>query len=74
MVYRTPQIHSFLPLKDHFIAFYIYSKGASLETKASYYVSIHEERMAFMDRFPMDLRFLIRILKTALWTFLFLNP
>lgn len=52
MIYRSPKIHRFLSLKNHFIAFY--SKGVSPETKASYNISIPEERMKLMDQFPLE--------------------
>lgn len=51
-IYRIPQIHQFLPLEEYFIAFY--SKGVSPEIKASYDVSIPEERMTLMDQYPME--------------------
>lgn len=52
MVYRIPQIHRFLPLKDHFIAFY--SKGVSPETKAAYDVSDPAQRRELVYSFPME--------------------
>lgn len=52
LVYRIPQIHRFLPLKDHFIAFY--SKGVSPETKAAYDVSDPAQRRELVYSFPME--------------------
>jgi hypothetical protein len=52
MVYRIPQIHRFLPLKDHFLIFY--SKGVSLETKATYDVSDPIQRLELVNSFPME--------------------
>lgn len=52
LIYRMPQIHRFLPMKDQLITFY--SKGVSPEIKASYDVSNPEERMKLMDQYPME--------------------
>lgn len=52
LVYRIPQIHRFLPLKDHLIAFY--SKGVSPETKAAYDVSDPAQRRELVYSFPME--------------------
>jgi hypothetical protein len=52
MVYRIPQIHRFLPLKDHFLTFY--SKGVSPETKATYDVSDPIQRLELVNSFPME--------------------
>ncbi|MBD3628560.1 hypothetical protein [Cyclobacterium sp.] len=52
LVYRIPQIHRFLPLEDHFLAFY--SKGVSPETKAAFDVSDPAQRRELVYSFPME--------------------
>jgi hypothetical protein len=52
LVYRIPQIHRFLALKDHFLTFY--SKGVSPEKKATYDVSDPAQRLELVNSFPME--------------------